>query len=119
MSVTTPRACDEPRSASLVTVAGLMSTQTSGIDAGSRLPVATECSMVATMIAKPTSVQLGPHRALAVDHVGVDVGQRAVVADRADQDERLVVRDQRVHDAAGQDALRRPRRRSSRPAGSG
>ena len=83
-----PRAWDEPRSASLVTVAGLMSTQTSGIDAGRMLPVATECSMVATIRQKPTSVQLGAHRALALDHVGVDVGQRAVVADRADQHER-------------------------------
>ena len=55
MSVTTPRACEEPRSASLITVAGLMSTQTSGTEAGSRFPVATECSIVATMIAKPTS----------------------------------------------------------------
>jgi hypothetical protein len=44
-----------PRSASLVTVAGLMSTATSGIDAGSRFPVPIECSIVATMIAKPTS----------------------------------------------------------------
>ena len=34
MSVTMPRACAEPRSASLVTVAGLMSTHTSGIEAG-------------------------------------------------------------------------------------
>ena len=34
--------------------------------------------------------QLGPHRPLALDHVGVDVGQRAVVAHRADQHERLV-----------------------------
>src|SRR4029453_12182497 len=39
-SVTTPVAWAEPRSASLVTVAGLMSTHTSGTDAGSRLPVA-------------------------------------------------------------------------------
>ena len=32
MSVTMPRACADPRSASLVTVAGLMSTHTSGTD---------------------------------------------------------------------------------------
>ncbi len=54
MSVTTPVACDEPRSASLVTVAGLMSTHTSGMLAGSRFPVPIACSMVATMMAKPT-----------------------------------------------------------------
>ena len=53
------------------------------------LPVAIECSIVATMIAKPTPGQLGAHRALTLDDVGVDVGQRAVVADRADQHERL------------------------------
>jgi hypothetical protein len=39
----------------LVTVAGLMSTDTSGTDAGRMFPVAMECSIVATMIAKPTS----------------------------------------------------------------
>ena len=50
-----PRACEDPRSASLVTVAGLMSTLTSGTDAGRMFPVAIECSIVATMIAKPTS----------------------------------------------------------------
>ena len=53
-----PRACEEPRSASLVTVAGLMSTHTSGTEAGRMLPVATECSMVATIRQKPTSVSL-------------------------------------------------------------
>ena len=36
--------------------------------------------------------QLGAHRALPLDHVGVDVGQRPVVAHRADEHERLVVR---------------------------
>ena len=54
MSVTMPIAWALPRSASLVTVAGLMSTATSGIDAGRMLPVAIECSIVATMMAKPT-----------------------------------------------------------------
>ncbi len=50
-----PLAWADPRSASLVTVAGLMSMQTSGMDAGRMLPVATECNIVATMMAKPTS----------------------------------------------------------------
>ncbi len=54
MSVTMPTACALPRSASLVTVAGLMSTQTSGTDAGRMFPVAIECSIVATMTQKPT-----------------------------------------------------------------
>jgi len=49
--VTTPIAWVEPRSASLVTAAALMSTQTSGTEAGSRLPVAMECSMDATISA--------------------------------------------------------------------
>src|SRR4029453_399037 len=53
-SVTTPVAWAEPRSASLVTVDGLMSTQTSGTEAGSRLPVAIEWSMDATIRADPT-----------------------------------------------------------------
>src|SRR5207245_8107515 len=39
-SVTRPRVWEEPRSASLVTTAGLMSTQTVFTTAGSRLPVA-------------------------------------------------------------------------------
>ena len=50
-----PLAWALPRSASLVTVEGLMSTQTSGIEAGRMFPVAIACSMVATMNAKPTS----------------------------------------------------------------
>ena len=54
-SVTMPTDSSEPRSASFVTVAGLMSTDTSGTDAGRMLPVAIECSIEATMIAKPTT----------------------------------------------------------------
>ena len=45
-SVTTPIVWKLPRSASLVTTAGLMSTHTVCTAAGSRLPVAIECSMV-------------------------------------------------------------------------
>jgi len=48
-SVTTPTDWVEPRSASLVTEARLMSTQTSGTEAGRRLPVAIEWSMEATI----------------------------------------------------------------------
>ena len=118
MSVMMPIAWALPRSASLVTVAGLMSTHTSGTDAGRMFPVAIECSIVATMIAKPTSGQLGAHRPLALDHVGVDVGQRAVVAHRADQHERLAGLHHRVHDPAGEHARTPPPRRSSRPRGS-
>ena len=118
MSVMMPIAWALPRSASLVTVAGLMSTQTSGIDAGRMFPVAIECSIVATMIAKPTSGQLRAHRPLALDHVGVDVGQRAVVAHRADQHERLV-RPAPSRASRRRSARRTPRPpRSSRPRGS-
>ena len=41
-----PTVCQLPRSASLVTTAGLMSTHTVVVDAGSMLPVAIECSIV-------------------------------------------------------------------------
>src|SRR5205814_721752 len=45
-SVTMPIVCDEPRSASLVTTAGLMSTQTRRTHAGSILPTPIPCSIV-------------------------------------------------------------------------
>src|SRR5207249_12273963 len=53
-SVTTPTVWTLPRSVSFVTVAGLMSTHATLTQAGSRLPVAIECSMVATIRQKPT-----------------------------------------------------------------
>src|SRR4029079_13052065 len=53
-SVTMPTVCMLPRSMSLVTVAGLMSMQATLTQAGRRLPVAIECSAVATMRQKPT-----------------------------------------------------------------
>ena len=53
-SVTRPIVWNVPRSPSLITVAGLMSTQTTFTQAGSRLPVAIECSAVAIRSAKPT-----------------------------------------------------------------
>jgi hypothetical protein len=46
--------------------------------------------------------QLRTHGALALDDVGVDVGQGAVVADGTHEHERLAGLDHRVHDAAGQ-----------------
>ncbi len=49
-SVTMPMAWPEPRSASFVTTAGLMSTQMVRTQAGIMLPVAMECSMVESMI---------------------------------------------------------------------
>ena len=76
-----------PRSLSLVTVAGLMSTQTTLTHAGSRLPVAIECSAVAISSAKPTSRIACAHPVLGHERVGDHLGQRAVVADRAGQDE--------------------------------
>src|SRR5262249_15499395 len=53
-SVTSPTDCQLPRSASLVTTAGLMSTQTVRTCAGSILPVAIECSMVDSIRARRT-----------------------------------------------------------------
>src|SRR4026207_1978506 len=53
-SVTRPKAWRVPRSISFVIVSMLLSTQMICTDAGSRLPVATEWRVVATMIASPT-----------------------------------------------------------------
>src|SRR5689334_7859324 len=53
-SITSPTAWNVPRSASLVGTAGFTSTQTVGVVAGRRLPVAIECSVVATRSARPT-----------------------------------------------------------------
>ena len=72
-----------PRSLSLVTVAGLMSTQTTLTQAGSRLPVAIECSAVAIRSAKPTPWIACAHPVLGHQGVGDHFGQRSVVADRA------------------------------------
>ena len=82
-SVTSPNAWCVPRSISLVMVSMLLSTQMICTEAGSRFPVATECSVVATMMARPTPGIRRPHRVLRADHVGDDIGQRAVVADAA------------------------------------
>src|SRR5262249_37709066 len=53
-SVTMPMVWWLPRSASFVTVAGLISTQVTFTQAGSKLPVAMACKAVATIRAKPT-----------------------------------------------------------------
>ena len=98
-SVTMPTVWMLPRSVSFVTVAGLMSTQATFTHAGSRLPTAIECSVVATIRQKPTPGIVLPHRVLGLQHVGDDLRQRAVVADAAGQDERHVVPDALVHDA--------------------
>src|SRR5438552_14295452 len=49
-SVTIPSVCAEPRSASFVTTAGLMSTHTTRTQLGSMLPTPIECSIVDSMI---------------------------------------------------------------------
>ena len=45
--------CDDPRSASFVTTAGLMSTQTTGTHAGSMLPTPIPCSIVDSTMTSP------------------------------------------------------------------
>ena len=107
-SVTRPTVWKLPRSLSLMTVEGLMSTQTTLTQAGSRLPTATECSVVAIIRQNVTSRIFGPHLALGFEHVGDHVGQRAVVANAAGQQEIDVVLHALVHDAGGEHALLRP-----------
>ena len=91
MSVTIPIACALPRSASLV------DRRRVDVDADQRHGAGQQVSGRDRMQhrrdhdAEPDAAQAGPHRALAFDDVGVDVGQRAVVAHRADQHELLVV----------------------------
>ena len=53
-SVTRLTVWNEPRSASLMAVEGLMSTQTTRTQEGSRLPTAIECSVVAIIRQKVT-----------------------------------------------------------------
>ena len=52
-SVTSPIVCDDPRSASFVTTAGLMSTHTTGTQAGSMLPTPIPCSIDDSTIPGP------------------------------------------------------------------
>jgi hypothetical protein len=59
------------------------------------------------------------HGALTLEHVGVDVGQRAVVAHRADEHELLARRDQCVHDSRREHAFVDGRSRCFQPCGSG
>lgn len=58
ISVTTGIVWKEPRSLSLMTVDGLMSTHTTLTHAGNRFPTATECSMVDSIRQKVTSRML-------------------------------------------------------------
>ncbi len=54
-SVTTPTVCVEPRSLSLVTTAGLMSTDTTFTHDGTMLPTPMLCSIERSMMTTPTS----------------------------------------------------------------
>ena len=100
-----------------MTVDGLMSTQTTLTQAGSRLPTATECSVVAIIRQNVDVADLGAHLPLGLEHVGDHVGQRAVVADAAGQQEIDVVLDALVHDAGREHALLDRLRESSRRGG--
>ena len=88
-----------------MTVDGLMSTQTTFTHAGSRLPTAIECSVVAIIRQNVTSRIRARICGLGFEHVGDHVGQRAVVADAAGQQEIDVVLHAFVHDAGGEHAL--------------
>jgi len=89
----------------LTTVAGLISTQATRTQAGSRLPTAIECNIVATIKQKPTPVNMFAHALLRFQHVGYDVGQGAVVADAAGEHEGNAAADAFEHDAAFNGAL--------------
>ena len=62
-----------------------MSTQTTLTQAGSRLPTAIECSVVAIIRQNVDAADPLAHLPLGLEHVGDDLGQRAVVADAAGQ----------------------------------
>ena len=105
MSVTIPTACALPRSASFVTVAGLISTATNGTEAGRRFPVRDRVQHRRDHDREAHPGELRSHCTLAFDHVGVDIGQRPVVAYRADQHEWPPGLHHCVHHAAGEDAI--------------
>src|SRR5207237_1942105 len=73
-SVTRPMLCQLPRSASLVTTAGFMSTQTVCTAAGRRLPVAIECSIVESISAIRTSGSAARIRSWASMTSGITSG---------------------------------------------
>ena len=54
--MTTPTVWEEPRSLSLVTTAGLMSTHTTRTQEGSMFPTPMECSMVLNIRTMPASL---------------------------------------------------------------
>ena len=77
-----------------------MSTQMTLHEAGSKLPTAMEWSSVQTQQRHADLRDVTAHRALRLDHIDDHVGQRAVVANRAGQDDRDVAPVSFVHDAA-------------------
>ncbi len=105
MSVTMPTVCDDPRSPSLVTTAGLMSMQTTRTADGSMLPTPMPCSMLASISTSETSLQTRGVAILRLDEVHDRIGQRTIVADAAGQhvvDAALLAL---VHDSGRDDAL--------------
>ena len=81
-----------------------MSTHTTLTQAGSRLPTAIECSVVAIIRQNVTPRIFSRICRWATEHVGDHLGQRAVVANAAGQQEIDVVAHAFVHDAGGQQA---------------
>ncbi len=104
--MTMPTVWKLPRSASLVTTAGLMSTQTRAhagrqhVADGDAVQHRREHQAGAAPAARSAA-----SRFCACDHVGDHVGHRAVVADAAGEHERRARLDERVHEAAGDHAL--------------
>ena len=88
VSVTMPTVCDDPRSPSLVTTAGLMSIQTTRTADGSMLPTPMPCSMLASMSTIDTSFEALRVAILRRDEIHHRFRQRAVVANASGQDVR-------------------------------
>ena len=99
-----PIVCVDPRSESLVTTAGLISTHTTLTHDGSMLPTPMLCSIDDSMI---DHVDAGERLGIGVlrrDEVHDRLGQRAVVSNRAGEEVADAVRVTRVHDAGRQHA---------------
>ena len=86
--MTSPSVCADPRSTSLVTTDGLMSTQTTLTQDGSMFPTPIPCSIVDSTTAMPDVGERLGVPVLRLDEIHDRVGQRAVVADAARQHER-------------------------------
>ena len=80
--------CDDPRSISFVTTAGLMSTQTILTHDGSMLPTPMPCSMDDSTTTIPTSASARRILILRRDQIHHRLGQRPIVADAAGEDVR-------------------------------